>query len=72
MRKIMLTLGTIRVTVTLMVFIISILMDNPLLILIGFSFMTFLGAYNIFKDPIMYLSMDEDELKHGSRREGMF
>ena len=32
----------------------------------------FLGGYGVFSTPILYLSIDEDEVKHGTRREGMF
>jgi glycoside/pentoside/hexuronide:cation symporter, GPH family len=33
---------------------------------------TILGGYNMFGYPMMMLSIDEDEVIHGTRREGMF
>jgi Na+/melibiose symporter-like transporter len=33
---------------------------------------TIAGGYGIFHIPMQYLAIDEDEVLHGSRREGMF
>jgi len=46
--------------------------NESLIVVTALAIKTFFDGYNVFKDPIFYLSMDEDELKHGSRREGMF
>ncbi|MHA1274682.1 MAG: MFS transporter [Promethearchaeota archaeon] len=40
--------------------------------MIGFLWITFFGGYGVFTTSLMYLSIDEDELNHGIRREGMF
>lgn len=72
MRKIMLRFGIIKVIATFAVFILVLLISNPLIVIIGLAILTFLGGYSIFNTPLLYLSIDEDELKNGSRREGMF
>ncbi|MHA2288061.1 MAG: MFS transporter, partial [Promethearchaeota archaeon] len=45
---------------------------NPFIAIIGLIISTFFGGYGVFNVPIMYLSADEDEINHGTRREGMF
>jgi len=72
MQKIMVTFGVIRVIGTLIFFLLILNIDDQIFILTGFSILTFFGGYTIFNTPLLYLSIDEDELKHGSRREGMF
>ncbi|MHA2119728.1 MAG: MFS transporter, partial [Promethearchaeota archaeon] len=53
-------------------FLLLILINEPLIAVIGLGIGTFFGGYGIFNTTLMYLSIDEDELKNGSRREGMF
>ncbi len=72
MRKIVLRFGILRALGALVLFVI-ILNPVPLWVIwTGFIIHTFLGGYGVFSTPLLYLSIDEDELKHGSRREGMF
>ncbi|MHA1672592.1 MAG: MFS transporter [Promethearchaeota archaeon] len=52
--------------------ILSIVLDNNFLILIGFIWMVFFSGYSVFMTTLQTLSMDEDELKTGSRRETTF
>jgi GPH family glycoside/pentoside/hexuronide:cation symporter len=72
MRKIILRFGIIKDGLTLGLFFLIINIDLPILIVLTLAVRTFFNGYNIFKSPILYLSIDEDELKTGSRREGMF
>ncbi len=72
MRKIILRFGILR---ALGAFILFILILNPMplwVIWVGFTIYTFLGGYGVFSTPLFHLSFDEDELKHGTRREGIF
>jgi len=72
MRKIILRFGILR---ALGAFILFILILNPMplwVIWVGFTIYTFLGGYGVFSTPLFHLTFDEDELKHGTRREGMF
>jgi len=72
MKKIILTFGILRALGALILFVI-ILNPVPLWVIwTGFIVYTFLGGYGVFSTPLLYLSIDEDEVKHGSRREGMF
>ncbi|MFW9897302.1 MAG: MFS transporter, partial [Candidatus Thorarchaeota archaeon] len=72
MRKLILRFGLAKVILTLLLFIFIVFIDNSLIVVITLAILTFLGGYTIFNTPILYLSIDEDELKTGSRREGMF
>ncbi|MHA1436501.1 MAG: MFS transporter [Promethearchaeota archaeon] len=72
MRKIILRFGLLRVIGTLIIFILILFSSSYLLIMIGFLWITFFGGYGVFTTSLMYLSIDEDELNHGIRREGMF
>jgi GPH family glycoside/pentoside/hexuronide:cation symporter len=72
MYKLMLRFGSIRVVLMFLFFLIILFFDDAFLILLFFATNTLLNGYSVFKDPLMYLAMDEDEIKTGSRREGMF
>ena len=72
MRKIMLNFGIIKVFGTFVLFLIVLFFDNSTLTILGLTVLTFFGGYTIFNTPLLYLSVDKDELEHGSRREGMF
>jgi GPH family glycoside/pentoside/hexuronide:cation symporter len=72
MRGIILRFGIIKVSVNFFSFLFSVLINEPLIAVVGLGISTFLGGYGIFNTTLMYLSIDEDELKNGSRREGMF
>ncbi|TFF88699.1 MAG: hypothetical protein EU549_02545 [Promethearchaeota archaeon] len=55
--------------------IVFLLILNPTLeslIWIGFIWAAFFSGYSVYNYPLMTLSIDEDEIKHGVRREGMF
>jgi len=72
MRKIILVFGTSRVIGVLILFIIILDPALEWFIWIGFLWTTFFGGYGIFQMPMNFLAIDEDEVKHGVRREGMF
>lgn len=72
MRNIILRFGVLKVIFTFILFFIIVFLDAPILVVITLAITTFLGGYTIFNTPILYLSIDEDELRNGSRREGMF
>jgi len=72
MRKIILVFGSMRAIGLIVLFLIVL---NPALewfIWIGFIWTTFFGGYGIFHIPMQYLAVDEEEVKSGTRREGMF
>jgi len=72
MRNIILRFGVLKVLLTFGFFFLVVFIDTPILAVIGLAVKTFLNGYIVFNTPILYLSIDEDELKNGSRREGMF
>jgi GPH family glycoside/pentoside/hexuronide:cation symporter len=72
MRKIMLRFGVFKVILTFIFFIFIVFINDSILVVIALAVLTLLGGYSIFNTPILYLSIDQDELKNGSRREGMF
>ncbi|MHA1509465.1 MAG: MFS transporter, partial [Promethearchaeota archaeon] len=72
MRKIILRFGLIKVALSLVAFLSLVMIQNSMIAIIGLIIATFFGGYSVFVVPIMYLSADEDEIKNGIRREGMF
>jgi len=62
----------IQVVCGLVFGVLSIVTRIDLFILIGFVLYTFFGGYSVFSTTLQTLSMDEDELKTGSRRETSF
>jgi Na+/melibiose symporter-like transporter len=72
MRKIMLRFGGVRVIASLTLFGIILIPALEPLIWYGLIVTTIAGGYGIFHIPMQYLAIDEDEVLHGSRREGMF
>ena len=73
MRRIILTFGTLRVVGTLILFIVMLIPGLEWCIWLAFIWSSIFGGYGVFTTgALMYLSVDEDELKHGIRREGMF
>lgn len=73
MRKVILRFGTIRVIGVLISFLISIIPGLEYFIWVGFIWLTFFGGYEVYtRGGLLYLAVDEDELRHGIRREGMF
>ncbi len=73
MRKVILRFGILRAIGGLIIFIIALIPGLELLLWIGFTWTTFFAGYGIFTTgSLMALSMDEDEVNQGTRREGMF
>jgi GPH family glycoside/pentoside/hexuronide:cation symporter len=72
MKKIILRFGIVKVIGVFLSFIALVYIQNSLIAAAGFIFSTFFGGYGVFVIPMMYLSVDEDEINHGTRREGMF
>lgn len=76
MRKVILRFGILRIIGVVTIFgLILIPSLEPLiwLLWLGFIWWTFFGGYVVYTTgSLMYLSVDEDEVKYGIRREGMF
>jgi len=73
MRKIILTFGLLKAFGTFALFFFMLIPGLEYLIWIGFMWTTFFGGYSVFTTGgLMPQSIDEDELKNGTRREGMF
>lgn len=73
MRRVILRFGVIRVIGTLAIFFLMLLTGLEWMIWIGFIVFTFFGGYNVYTmAALLYLSVDEDEIIHRTRREGMF
>lgn len=72
MRKIMLRFGVVRVLGSLALFGVILIPGLEWLIWYGLVVVTLASGYGIFHIPMQYLAIDEDEVIHGSRREGMF
>jgi GPH family glycoside/pentoside/hexuronide:cation symporter len=72
MHNIILRFGVLKVLLSFGLFFLVAFIDSPILVVIALAVRTFFNGYTIFNTPILYLSIDEDELKNGSRREGMF
>ena len=72
MRTIIIRFGAVRMAVTAaflpFVLYTSEVLFVYLLLLAG----TLFSGYGVFTTPLLYLSMDEDEVKNDTRREGMF
>lgn len=72
MRRIMLRFGVVRVVGSLALFGFILIPALEWLIWYGLVVVTLASGYGIFHIPMQYLAIDEDEVLHGSRREGMF
>ena len=75
MRTIILRLGFIKAIGAIGFFFIMLvpgLESNTTVALIGMLWAFFFGGFGIFNTNLLYIMMDEDEVKHGTRREGMF
>lgn len=62
----------LSITIAIIGFLIVIQPGADLLIWIFFALGTLAGGYNLFNYPYLMLVTDDDEVKHGFRREGMF
>lgn len=73
MRKVILRFGILRVIGLIVVFLFVLIPGLSSLIWLGFIWTTFFGGYGVYTTGgLMYLSVDEDEVVHSTRREGMF
>ncbi|MFX0065592.1 MAG: MFS transporter, partial [Candidatus Hermodarchaeota archaeon] len=72
MRKIVLRFGIIRVIGMIVLLPFVLFADNLIFIYLLLFFGTLFSGYGLFNTPLLYLSMDEDEVKNDVRREGMF
>ena len=76
MRRVILRFGLLRIIGAIIIFGLSLtpsLESLIWLLWIGFIWWTFFGGYAVYTTgSLMYLSVDEDEVKFGTRREGMF
>ena len=71
-RTIMLRFGLLRIIGALICFFLWVSTTLTLFIILGYACLAFFGGYSIFMFPLLYLSIDEDEVIHGTRRDGMF
>ena len=72
MRGIILRFGAIRVMGALICFFLWLSTSLLLFVILGFAILYCFSGYSIFTFPLLNLSMDEDEVNQGSRRDGMF
>ena len=72
MRGIVLRFGAMRVIGALTCFFLWYSTSLLLFIILGFALLYCFGGYSIFTFPLLYLSIDEDEVNQGSRRDGIF
>jgi GPH family glycoside/pentoside/hexuronide:cation symporter len=72
MRKIILWLGTVRVVTSLGLFLPVLTPAFESLVWLRLVIATVCGGYAVFWIPMQFLAIDEDEILHGTRREGMF
>ncbi len=71
-RKILLRFGVLRVIGATACFFLWFSTALTFFIILGYACLVFFGGYSIFTFPLLYLSIDEDEVIHGTRRDGMF
>lgn len=62
----------LTITISIIGFLVVIQPGADLLIWIFLALSTLAGGYNLFNFPYLMLVTDEDEVKHGFRREGLF
>ena len=75
MRSIILRFASIKAIGAIGFFFLMLipgLETNSTIAIIGMLWAFFFGGFGIFNTNLIYLMMDEDEVKHGTRREGMF
>jgi GPH family glycoside/pentoside/hexuronide:cation symporter len=71
-RKIMLRFGVLRIIGVVTCFFLWLSTSLTLFVILGYVCLTFLGGSTIFTFPLLYLSIDEDEIINGTRRDGIF
>jgi Na+/melibiose symporter-like transporter len=72
MRGLMLRFGFLRIISTATCFFLWLLSSLTIFVILGLVCLYFFSGYTIFGFPLLYLSIDEDEVNHGTRRDGMF
>jgi len=74
MRTIILRFGFIKAIGAIGFFFLLLIpsLDTPGFIIMGMIWSIFFAGFGIFNTNLNYLMMDEDEVNHGTRREGMF
>jgi len=72
MRGVILRFGVLRIISTATCFLLWLLSSLTIFIILGLACLYFFSGYTIFSFPLLYLSIDEDEVNHGTRRDGMF
>lgn len=72
MRTIVIRFSSVRLLATAVLLPLILFTDILLFIYILMCFVSLFTGYVVFNTPILYLSMDEDEIKNNTRREGMF
>lgn len=71
-RTIILRFGLLKIIGTTVIFILWLITSLESLIVLGYAWLMFFGGYTIFNFPMLHLSIDEDEVIHKTRRDGMF
>jgi len=72
MRTIIIRFSSVRLLANAIILPFILFSDVILLIYLLMCFVSLFTGYVVFNTPILYLSMDEDEIKNDTRREGMF
>ncbi len=72
MQTLMIRGRVLSITISIIAFMIVIQPGAELLIWVFFPIGILIGSYNIFETPYLMLAVDDDEVQHGIRREGMF
>jgi GPH family glycoside/pentoside/hexuronide:cation symporter len=72
MRDTILTFKSMYVIASIVGYLTAIQRPTTLVVWICFGMKTFFSGYMVFNYPMLTLVIDEDEVRHGSRREGLF
>ena len=62
----------IYVILSILSFVVVALIDLPILVWIFIGIISLFSGFNVFDFVLLTFAIDEDELKHGSRRESIF
>ncbi|MFW9888547.1 MAG: MFS transporter, partial [Candidatus Thorarchaeota archaeon] len=72
MKTIVIRFSTVRLLATAILLPLILYTNIVQFIYLLMCFVALFTGYAVFSTPLMYLSMDEDEVKNDTRREGMF
>lgn len=72
MRKTVLRFGLIKAIIQIIFFLLILNFSMGYIVWLGIILTMSFGGYGVFNSNFLYLCMDEDEVIHGTRREGMF